>query len=110
MSAGEGSSSAQKTGSRLLLPGGRNNGDTTLQQKKERAPEGALSFAESVSLSSTALADSRLPPNAFEIGFDLLALRARREREAMASGLPAQEVAKRKSPQIRTHAFAVVSQ
>jgi len=35
-------------------------------------------FAESVSLSSTTLADHRLPPAAFEIGFDLLALRARR--------------------------------
>jgi hypothetical protein len=71
----------------------------------ERAPGGALSFAESVSLSSTALADCRLPPNAFEIGFDLLALRARREREPMASDAFAQELGERKGPQIRTCHF-----
>src|SRR5262249_45342460 len=72
-----------------------------LRRENERAPGGAPSFAESVSLSSTVLADSRLPPNAFEIGFDLLALRARREREPMASGGSAQEARDRKSPQIR---------
>src|SRR5438034_11084289 len=45
-------------------------------------PRVAVSFAESISLSSTGSADLRLPPTAFASGFDLLALRARRKRES----------------------------
>ena len=63
-------------------------------------------FAESVSLSSTTLADHRLPPAAFEIGFDLLALRARRVRESTRARPRVQGPAERKSPQIRHVVFS----
>jgi ring-1,2-phenylacetyl-CoA epoxidase subunit PaaB len=42
-------------------------------------------FAEPVSLSSTVLADFPLPRTAFEVCFDLLALRARRKRQPNGS-------------------------
>ena len=71
-----------------------------LVNKNERAPEGALSFAEPISLSSTALADPRLPPYAFKIGFDLVTLRTRRARESRSFETRAQGSARRKSPQI----------
>jgi hypothetical protein len=43
---------------------------------------GPKKFAEPVSLSSTASADFRLPATAFGLGFDLLALRARRKTQS----------------------------
>src|SRR5439155_3201914 len=46
---------------------------------------GPKKFAEPVSLSSTASADLRLAATAFGLGFDLLALRARRKRESNVS-------------------------
>src|SRR5207244_194659 len=46
---------------------------------------GPKKFAEPVSLSSTASADFRLPATAFGLGFDLLALRARRKEESNVS-------------------------
>src|SRR5438094_10632691 len=46
---------------------------------------GPKKFAEPVSLSSTASADFRLPATAFGLGFDLLALRARRKWESNVS-------------------------
>src|SRR5439155_14393174 len=62
-------------------------------------PRVAVSFAESISLSSTGSADLRLPPTAFASGFDLLALRARRRWESRRGhGLP-QEVRKTKRTQ-----------
>src|SRR5439155_9293715 len=62
-------------------------------------PRVAVSFAESISLSSTGSADLRLPPTAFGSGFDLLALRARRRWESRRGhGLP-QEVRKTKRTQ-----------
>src|SRR5215216_2241630 len=64
--------------------------------EKERAPGGAPSFAEPISLSSTTLADHRLPPAAFETGFDLVALRARRVRESRRVRPPAQGAGERK--------------
>jgi hypothetical protein len=45
-------------------------------------------FAEPVSLSSTASADFRLPATAFGLGFDLLALRARRKSQSNVSSKP----------------------
>src|SRR5204862_2470570 len=59
----------------------------------------AVSFAESISLSSTVLVDLRLPPTALGLGFVLLALRARRARESRCLPVPAQEVHERKMPQ-----------
>src|SRR5438270_12805606 len=46
---------------------------------------GPKKFAEPVSLSSTASADLPLPGTAFGLGFDLLALRARRKQHTNAS-------------------------
>src|SRR5215212_6477905 len=48
-------------------------------------PKEALSFVEPISLSSTSLADFRLPPTAFERGFDLLTSRTRRKGDSRAS-------------------------
>src|SRR6266566_3484760 len=62
-------------------------------------PRGAVSFAESVSLSSTVLVDLRLPPPALGLGFVLLALRARRARESRWPRVPAQEVRETKMSQ-----------
>jgi len=59
----------------------------------------AVSFAESISLSSTGSADLRLPPTAFGSGFDLLALRARRRWESRRGQVLSQEVRKTKSAQ-----------
>jgi hypothetical protein len=70
-------------------------------KKRKSSPEAAPSFAEPISLSSTTLADHRLPPAAFETGLDLLALRARRVRESTRVRPPAQGAGERKSPQIR---------
>ena len=53
-----------------------------LRPKKETAPEGAVSFAEPVSLPSTSPADFRLPPTAFARGFDLLTSRTRRRGDS----------------------------
>src|SRR5262249_50226838 len=68
-------------------------------QKRRSPPEGASSFAESVSLSSTVLVDLRLPPTALELGFVLLPFRARRARESRGWLVSAQEVPKRKTSQ-----------
>src|SRR5256885_17011145 len=59
-------------------------------------PRVAVSFAESISLSSTGSADLRLPPTAFGSGFDLLALRARRKEESRRGQVRPQEVERRK--------------
>src|SRR3954452_5069021 len=60
----------------------------------------AVSFAESISLSSTESADLRLSPTAFGFGFDLLALRARRKRESRRGQVLALKVPKTKRTQI----------
>src|SRR5919204_6202701 len=70
--------------------------------KPKGAPEGALWFAESISLSSTGSADLRLPPTAFSSGFDLLALRARRRRKSRRGHVPPQEVRETKRTQFAT--------
>src|SRR5437763_7355059 len=67
--------------------------------KRNGGPKAAVSFAESISLSSTVLVDLRLPPTALELGFVLLALRARRARESRQSRVLAQEVPAKKKPQ-----------
>src|SRR6185436_9347631 len=69
-------------------------------RKRKSAPEGAPLFAEPISLSSTALTDPRLPPEAFKFGFALVTLRTRRARESRSSEPRAQGSARRKSPQI----------
>src|SRR6476619_6635200 len=66
---------------------------------KERTRGPALSFAESISLSSTGSDDLRLPPTAFASGFDLLALRARRKKESRRGQGLWQEVQTRKRSQ-----------
>jgi hypothetical protein len=77
---------------------------------RKAAPEGGLSFAESVSLSSTGSADLRLPPTAFGSGFDLLALRARRRWESRRGQVPAQEVRTTKRTQFATIQFSTFPQ
>ena len=67
--------------------------------KRKSRPWAALSFAESISLSSTGSADLRLPPTASGSGFDLLALRARRKRESRRGHVLPQEVRKTKMAQ-----------
>src|SRR5204863_5595126 len=74
-------------------------------QKRNGGPKAAVSFAESISLSSTVLVDLRLPPTALELGFVLLALRARRARESRCLPVPAQEVRERKMPQFARSAL-----
>src|SRR6185436_14618950 len=73
-------------------------------------PRAALSFAESISLSSTGSADLRLPPTAFASGFDLLALRARRRQESMRGQVLPQEVRKTKRAQFAEIQFSTFPQ
>ena len=68
-------------------------------------PRAALSFAESISLSSTGPADLRLPPTAFASGFDLLALRARRKWESRRGQVLSQEVRRRKGRNLQKFNF-----
>ena len=79
-------------------------------QKRNGAPSGAASFAESVSLSSTGSADLRLPPTAFGPGFDLLALRARRREESRRGHVPPQEVPRTKTTQFAEFQFSTFPQ
>jgi hypothetical protein len=53
---------------------------SSLTKEKSRLSTGPKKFGEPVSLSSTASADLPLPGTAFGLGFDLLALRARRKQ------------------------------
>src|SRR5204863_9048730 len=69
-------------------------------------PRVAVSFAESISLSSTVLVDLRLPPTALGLGFVLLALRARRARESRWPWVQAQEVCETKMSQFGDSALA----
>ena len=78
--------------------------------KPKGAPEGALWFAESISLSSTGSADLRLPPTAFASGFDLLALRARRRQESRRGQVLPQEVRKTKRAQFAEIQFSTFPQ
>ena len=78
--------------------------------KPKGAPEGALWFAESISLSSTGSADLRLPPTAFASGFDLLALRARRKRKSRRGPVPPQEVQTTKRAQFAEIQFSTFPQ
>ena len=70
----------------------------------------AVSFAESISLSSTGPADLRLPPTAFASGFDLLALRARRKRESRRGQVLPQEVQTTKRAQFAEIQFSTFPQ
>jgi hypothetical protein len=69
-------------------------------------PRVAVSFAESISLSSTVLVDLRLPPTALGLGFVLLALRARRARESRWPWVQAQEVCETKMSQFGDSALS----
>jgi len=73
-------------------------------------PRAALSFAESISLSSTGSADLRLPPTAFASGFDLLALRARRKRKSRRGQVLPQEVQTTKRAQFAEIQFSTFPQ
>ena len=73
-------------------------------------PRAAVSFAESISLSSTGSADLRLPPTAFGSGFDLLALRARRKQESRRGRVLPQEVQKLKRAQFAEIQFSTFPQ
>src|SRR5881396_2146982 len=73
-------------------------------------PGAAVSFAESISLSSTGSADLRLPPTAFASGFDLLALRARRKRESRRGQVLPQEVQTTKRAQFAEIQFSTFPQ
>src|SRR5262249_62291041 len=60
---------------------------------KRRAPRGApIKLAEPVSLSSTPPTNFRLPPTAARLGFDLLALRARRKRQSRGVNTSVQDL------------------
>src|SRR5206468_11478749 len=83
----------------------RDGGPRRRLQKRNGGPKAAVSFAESISLSSTVLVDLRLPPTALGLGFVLLALRARRARESRCLPVPAQEVRERKMPQFARSAL-----
>src|SRR5207248_8153722 len=72
---------------------------TPLRTKRNGGPKAAVSFAESISLSSTVLVDLRLPPTALGLGFVLLALRARRARVSRGPRVPAQGVPETKMSQ-----------
>jgi len=56
--------------------------DQAPKRRKSRSRAGPKKFAEPVSLSSPASADLPLPGTAFGLGFDLLALRARRKQQS----------------------------
>src|SRR6266487_4146897 len=71
-------------------------------------PRVAVSFAESISLSSTVLVDLRLPPTALGLGFVLLALRARRARESRWPWVQAQEVCETKCRNLETRRWPVL--
>ena len=73
-------------------------------------PRAAVSFAESISLSSTGSADLRLPPTAFASGFDLLALRARRKRQSRRGQVLPQEVQTMKRAQFAEIQFSTFPQ
>ena len=73
-------------------------------------PRVAVSFAESISLSSTGSADLRLPPTAFGSGFDLLALRARRKKESRRGQVLPQEVPTMKRAQFAEIQFSTFPQ
>src|SRR5256885_9437189 len=73
-------------------------------------PRAAVSFAESISLSSTGSADLRLPPTAFGSGFDLLALRARRKQESRRGRVLSQEAQKLKRAQFAEIQFSTFPQ
>ena len=78
--------------------------------KRNGGPGAAVSFAESISLSSTGSADLRLPPTAFASGFDLLALRARRKRESRRGQVLPQEVQTTKRAQFAEIQFSTFPQ
>ena len=61
------------------------------KKRRSRARAGPKKFAEPISLSSTASADLPLPGTAFRLGFDLLALRARRKQHTNVSSKPVKE-------------------
>jgi hypothetical protein len=67
-------------------------------------------FAESVSLSSTALADFPLPGRALELGFDLLGFRARRKEESRGSARPLQGRPNTSRPQFAELQFSTFPQ
>jgi hypothetical protein len=60
--------------------------NVTRVQKEVPREAGPKKFAEPVSLSSTVSADLPLPGTAFGLGFDLLALRARRKQHTNGCG------------------------
>src|SRR5215212_4670180 len=73
-------------------------------------PKEALSFAEPISLSSTSLADFRLPPTASERGFDLLTSRTRRKGDSRASPSPLQARPERTACILRTFLLSTFPQ
>ena len=72
----------------------------TTARPAPQGPRTSTEFAEPVAVSFTDSADIRLPPSAFEVGFDLLPLRARRSCESTRPLPPRQEVVQTKTVQI----------
>src|SRR5205807_723033 len=64
------------------------HGAATIKRRRRVSALGPKKFAEPVSLSSTASADLPLPGTALGLGFDLLALRARRKQHTNVSRKP----------------------
>jgi hypothetical protein len=71
---------------------------------------GPKEFAEPVTLSSTNPADLRLAPTAGESGFDLLALRARRNSQSIVLSSRVQEAGKTISRNLRIVHFSIFPQ
>src|SRR5205823_13852515 len=73
------------------------------RQRRRARPArfGPKKFAEPVSLSSTLPTDLRLPPTAARLGFDLLALRARRKQHSRGLKGSVQGRKKRKARNLR---------
>src|SRR5437763_1088219 len=70
------------------MPGSMLGGRMCITGADSTKRAGPKKFAEPVSLSSTASADLPLPGTAFGLGFDLLALRARRKQHTNVSRWP----------------------
>ena len=70
---------------------------------------GPKKFAEPVALSSALPTDFRLPPTAARLGFDLLALRARRKRDSRGVNASDQDMSKRRARNLQKVQFSTFS-
>ncbi len=93
-----------------MLGGRKRIGSLDSNDHPEGTPLDHKKFAEPVSLSSTASVDFPLAGTALGLGFDLLALRARRKRESRGSGEKGQGVEKGHARNLRKFHFSTFPQ